>query len=49
MVPGQLVDLNATGRVRVAGASLGVGAGASVGRGLNDAFAGAASGSFSIG
>jgi len=49
MAPGQLVALNAAARERVGGASLGVGAGASVGRGLNDALGGAASGSFSIG
>jgi hypothetical protein len=49
MPPGQLIDLNAVRPARVGAASLGVGAGASVGRGLNDALGGAASGSFSIG
>jgi hypothetical protein len=33
MAPGQLVDLNAATRARIGGSSLGVGAGASVGRG----------------
>ena len=51
MAPGQLIDLNpaAGARAAVGGTSLGVGAGASVGRGLNAALGGAASGSFSIG
>jgi len=52
MPPGQLIDLNAVAGAAPAGigaASLGVGAGASAGGGLNAALGGAASGSFSIG
>jgi len=52
MAPGQLIDLNpAAGAARagIGASSLGVGAGASAGRGLNAALGGAASGSFSIG
>jgi hypothetical protein len=53
MSPGQLVDLNAVASAGVVagtgGSSLGVGAGVSVGRGLNASLGGAASGSISIG